>query len=415
MPIQNRISAKSRRGTTTASIATIVTALAVLTAVFAAPAGAASGGTSFQVRPIIKKVVCVKDCTGRKGDRVARGGSTIRIVGDDLKSATKFVFLGSNGSSDDTTTTALKATQRVATVKIPADSASGRIVALTANGQKSKGTPYVTILPQPPVIGSPELKSVPTGTREISLEAGASTPRTVFLGAKELVRYSVRLRGAKDAKVNVALVRSATGESVAKWTLPAPDGEVVSVDWDGKLGGDVAAPGRYAFTVAINADIVSLSALKPSNVVESRDAFDVHPFIFPIRGKYSFGMGAGRFGNNRGSHRHQGQDVMARCGTKLVAARGGTVVESRFQSAAGNFIVIRPDAPGIGDQAYMHMPRRSAFRKGDRVYTGQQIGQVGNTGRSSACHLHFEQWTGEIWRSKPVDPLASLKSWALVS
>lgn len=393
----------------------VATAAAVCASFFAAPAGAASGGTNFQVRPVVKNVVCVSACSGRKGDRVARGGSTIRIVGESLKAASKFVFLGSSGKSDDATATAIKATQRIVTVKVPADAASGRLVALTASGLKSKGTPYVTILPPPPVIGSPELKPVPTGTREISLEAGASTPRTVFLGAKQLVRYSVRLRGSNSAKVDVTLVRAATGESVAKWSIPAPDGEIASVDWNGELDGKPAAPGRYAFTVAINADIVSLSALKPSNVVESRDAFDVHPFIFPIRGKYSFGMGAGRFGNNRGSHRHQGQDVMARCGTKLVAARGGTVVESRFQSAAGNFIVIRPDAPGIGDQAYMHMPRKSAFRKGDRVYTGQQIGQVGNTGRSSACHLHFEQWTGAIWRSKPVDPLASLKAWALVS
>lgn len=412
MPIQYRISAKSRRGTTTTSIATIISAIAVCAAVFAPVAGAASGGTSFQVRPIIKKVACVKDCSGRKGDRVARGGSTIRIVGDDLKSATKFVFLGSNGKSDDTTTTALKATQRVATVKIPADSASGRMVALTANGQKSKGAPYVTILPPPPVIGSPELKSVPTGSREITLEAGASTPRTVFLGAKELVRYSVRLRGAKDAKVNIALLRASTGESVAKWTLPAPDGETVSVDWNGELDGTAAAPGRYAFTVAINVDIASLSALKPSAVVESRDAFDVYPYIFPIRGKYDFGERGARFGGGRG---HQGQDIMSPCGTKLVAARGGTVVESRFQSAAGNFIVIRPDAPGVGDQAYLHMARRSAFRKGDRVYTGQQIGPVGTTGRSSACHLHFEQWTGEIWRSRPLDMYAKLKSWALIN
>ncbi|MBJ7458502.1 MAG: M23 family metallopeptidase, partial [Thermoleophilaceae bacterium] len=80
-----------------------------------------------------------------------------------------------------------------------------------------------------------------------------------------------------------------------------------------------------------------------------------------------------------------------------------------------NYIAITPDAEALGDQAYLHLASRSPFKAGDRVYTGQQIGVVGSTGRSSACHLHFEQWAGEIWLSKPVDPLPALKAWDLVS
>lgn len=384
-------------------IATFVCALAC--AALAESAHAASGGTSFQVRPVIKKIVCVKACTGKKGARVARGGSTIRIVGDDLKSASKVVFLGSRGPADDTSAGFISVGQRAAKVKIPADSVSGRIIAVTSNGTQSKPSPYVTVLPQPPVIGSPELKPVATGDPSIKLEAGASTPRKVYLGAKELVRYSLRLGGTDNAKVNVALTRLATGEVAASWTLPAPNGQIVSVDWDGLSNGLPAPPGRYAFTIGINTDFAAASSLKRSSVVESRDAFDLRSFMFPVRGRVSFGAG---LGDGRG---HQGHDLMARCGTKLVAARGGIVVQSRYQSAAGNFIVIRPDAPGIGDQVYMHMPRKSPFRKGDRVYTGQQIGAVGTTGRSSACHLHFEQWTGEVWRSRPVEMMDELRTW----
>lgn len=373
---------------------------------------AASGGTGVELRPKITKIACAKKCSGKKRGRVARGGSTIRINGDDLNIASKVIFLGSPGSADDTVATVNTANRKRALVKVPADSASGRIVAVTANGIKSKASPYVTVLPQAPVIGTPELKPVATGDRSITLQAGTSTPRKVYLGAKELVRYSLKLTGIEGAKVSIALTRQSTGETAAAWTIPAPNGQVVSVDWNGEAGGKSAPPGRYAFSVAISSDVASLASVKRSSVVESRDAFDLHGFMFPVRGRHNFGQRAARFGGGRG---HQGQDVLARCGTKLVAARGGTVVESRFQSAAGNFIVIRPDSPEIGDQAYMHMPRRSPFRKGDRVYTGQQIGQVGSTGRSSACHLHFEQWTGEIWRSKPTDPLPSLRAWKLVS
>lgn len=372
---------------------------------------AASGGAGVELRPKITKITCAKNCAGKKRNRVARGGSTIRIKGDDLNIASKVIFLGGPGSRDDTVAKVKTSNRKRALVKVPTDSAPGRIVAVTANGIKSKASQYLTVLPQPPVIGTPDLKPVATGNRSISLAAGTSTPRKVYPGAKDLVRYSLKLSGVEGAKVSIALTRLSNGEVAAAWTIPAPNGQVVSVDWNGEAGGKPAPPGRYAFTVAINTDLVALSSVKPSSVVESRDAFDLHGFMFPVRGRYNYGRRGARFGGGRG---HQGQDLMARCGTKLVAARGGTVVESRYQSAAGNFIVIRPDSPEIGDQAYMHMPRRSPFRKGDRVYTGQQIGQVGSTGRSTACHLHFEQWTGAIWRSKPIDPLPSLRAWSLV-
>ena len=46
----------------------------------------------------------------------------------------------------------------------------------------------------------------------------------------------------------------------------------------------------------------------------------------------------------------------------------------------------------------LHAPTdKSPFKEGDRVYTGQQIGTVGESGNASGCHLHFEIWSAPGW------------------
>ncbi|MGK2877246.1 MAG: M23 family metallopeptidase [Solirubrobacterales bacterium] len=377
----------------------------------AGPATAETGGSGFVVTPMIEKIACEKGCSGAKKAPRVRGGGVIRIAGENLDHAVKFVFLGAAGSRDDVAASAISQTSGVARVKIPLGAQSGAVSAIGESGVATRAGPSVTVLPAPPVIGTPALKSVPTGLPGVTLKAGTSTPRSVFLGAKRLVRYSLQAAGAGGLTAEINLVNTDDGSTVASWKLAAPADQIVSVNWSGRAKSAFATAGRYAFrTTLIRAGNVASSQAPP--IVNDRDAFDLHPFIFPIRGKHTYGMGAGRFGGGRG---HQGQDVMANCGIKLVAARGGIVRRSGNQGAAGNYIAIAPDAESIGDQAYLHLAKPSPFRAGDRVYTGQQIGVVGSTGRSSACHLHFEQWTGEIWRSKPVDPYPALKAWDLVS
>jgi murein DD-endopeptidase MepM/ murein hydrolase activator NlpD len=109
---------------------------------------------------------------------------------------------------------------------------------------------------------------------------------------------------------------------------------------------------------------------------------------------------------------HQGQDVFAACGTPVVAARGGIVRWKAFQSRAGNYLVIDGDGTDQ-DYAYMHLQAPAIVEKGARVVTGQRLGNVGDTGAASGCHLHFELWTGPGWYEggQPLDPLAVLQAW----
>jgi murein DD-endopeptidase MepM/ murein hydrolase activator NlpD len=126
--------------------------------------------------------------------------------------------------------------------------------------------------------------------------------------------------------------------------------------------------------------------------------------VFPIAGKHTYGDGLGA---GRG---HQGQDVFAKCGTPLVALYDATVQHRAFQSRAGNYVVLQT-ADGASF-AYMHLQAPATVRKGDIVSAGDPIGKVGDTGRASGCHLHFEQWTAPGWYEggKAIDPLPLLKS-----
>ena len=72
--------------------------------------------------------------------------------------------------------------------------------------------------------------------------------------------------------------------------------------------------------------------------------------------------------------------MFAACGTPLVAARGGKVKFSGFHAAAGFYVVI--DGKGTDtDYAYMHLRQQAAVQVGDPVYTGQDLGEVGDIGQ----------------------------------
>jgi murein DD-endopeptidase MepM/ murein hydrolase activator NlpD len=267
-----------------------------------------------------------------------------------------------------------------------------------------------------PAAGTLRLLAAKTWPRK-SFYYGARSPR---------LRYEIGSdRATNDLRIDVIgpseeAVRTFYRNDIAPET---PD----SVTWDGTIAGGRPAPnGRYSFRISPQSGDPAAQQSLQRSIQEAKQrasssaspptsfslGFALYGFAFPILGAHDFGGAAGRFGAARAGHTHEGQDVMAECGTPLVAARGGQVQYSGYQGAAGNYLVI--DGKGTGyDMAYMHLLEPSPLQEGMTVRTGEPIGLVGQTGDATACHLHFEMWTPPGWYEggSPIDPLPFLERW----
>lgn len=137
------------------------------------------------------------------------------------------------------------------------------------------------------------------------------------------------------------------------------------------------------------------------------------PGTFPVAGAHSFGDG---FGTDRGTHAHQGVDILAAEGLAVVAPTAGTVRVTDYQASGAGEYVVLTGAAGA-EYFFAHCVRGSTrVAAGQAVTEGQPLCAVGTTGRSTTPHLHFELWPNG-WRtgardSVPVDPLAQLRAWA---
>ncbi len=118
----------------------------------------------------------------------------------------------------------------------------------------------------------------------------------------------------------------------------------------------------------------------------------------------------GDFGAPRnGGRTHEGFDIVAACGTKLVAVTVGRVLRRGYDPVLyGNYLLIH----GQGERRsyfYAHMPRPARVHRGERVWPGERVGKVGKTGnaRTVGCHLHFEIHVN----GHPINPEPYLNRW----
>lgn len=171
-----------------------------------------------------------------------------------------------------------------------------------------------------------------------------------------------------------------------------------------------ARTGRVELRSRGGGSAVSRRAMRIVHAAPAAPAASPSEHAFPIAGGHDLGQSSTN--NFGGARNHKGQDMFAKCGTPLVAAQGGTVRFAATQARAGNYLVVTGAQTGW-DYVYMHMRAPATVKKGDTVQTGQPIGEVGDTGNASGCHLHFELWSAPGWYEggSPFDPLPQLQAW----
>jgi murein DD-endopeptidase MepM/ murein hydrolase activator NlpD len=395
----------------------LLTALGAVAIAPTASAGAASGGANLPPPPKSKRqpapapvkrarlsdVRCAANPGGPCLDaHRAERNATIQLRGRNLTGAKQVLFYGAKGAGDDTFAPVQSAQAKRAVASVPAQALSGPIAVVDSAGRRTHRWYGL-------IVDIPQSFSFRPASALQGVEVGLLQPRTIFFGGMQKAIFSFKVTGGRPLDLEVDLVRLSDSAVVQAWKrMAVPPGVTQRIAWPGAVSGKPQPAGRYAFRVNVPGALGARAAASP----DDQDAVTLVGYVFPIRGPHQFGMGAGRFGAARRGHVHQGQDTFARCGTPLVAARGGKVLYAGYHALAGYYVVIDGKGTGV-DFAYMHLREPALVATGETVYTGQQIGEVGDTGDAVGCHLHFEEWTAPGWYKggHPFDPLPDLKRW----
>ncbi|MFA5537892.1 MAG: M23 family metallopeptidase [Gemmobacter sp.] len=158
---------------------------------------------------------------------------------------------------------------------------------------------------------------------------------------------------------------------------------------------DITAEEMRANAVLNGLDRMNLYRLAASKV----------PFANPVRGSYRFTSGFGYRRDPKGAGRrmHAGTDFAGAHGTPIHSTADGVVTHAGWQSGYGNLVTIRHEF-GI-ETRYAHLSQ-IRVSSGQRVSRGDRIGDMGNTGRSTGTHLHYEVRVG----GNPVNPMTYIEA-----
>jgi len=147
-------------------------------------------------------------------------------------------------------------------------------------------------------------------------------------------------------------------------------------------------------------------AARANGILSSMDRLNLYriaaeriPFDMPVTSGFRFTSGFGM----RWGRMHNGTDFAAPIGTPINAPADGVVTFAGWSSGYGRLIKIQ-HAFGI-ETRYAHLSRMRV-EVGQRVSRGTRIGDIGNSGRSTGPHLHYEIRVG----GRPVNPMIYIRA-----
>jgi len=147
-------------------------------------------------------------------------------------------------------------------------------------------------------------------------------------------------------------------------------------------------------------------ALRANAILTAMDRINLYriaaekvPFSMPVRANFRLTSGFGQ----RWGRLHAGTDFAGPIGTPIHATADGVVTHAGWSSGYGRLIKIRHDF-GI-ETRYAHLNSMDV-RVGQRVSRGDRIGALGNSGRSTGPHLHYEVRES----GNPVNPMNYIRA-----
>ena len=156
------------------------------------------------------------------------------------------------------------------------------------------------------------------------------------------------------------------------------------------VGGPYKPVGEKNPTTKINNLYLNLEKIEKSlvNLQQYKTAFECLPLRTPVdhyRLTSHFGMRKDPFNNKQAMH--NGIDMAAKIGTKIYAPAAGTVARVFNNGGYGNFLEIKHSCGVI--TRYGHL-QKVLVEAGQTIIFNQPIATVGNSGRSTGAHLHYE-------------------------
>ncbi|MEO1639850.1 MAG: M23 family metallopeptidase [Pseudomonadota bacterium] len=147
-------------------------------------------------------------------------------------------------------------------------------------------------------------------------------------------------------------------------------------------------------------------ALRANGILTAMDRINLYriaaekaPFSIPVLSSFRYTSGFGP----RWGRLHAGTDFAAPIGTPIYATADGVVTHAGWSSGYGRLIKIQHEF-GI-ETRYAHLNAMDV-RVGERVSRGERIGAMGNSGRSTGPHLHYEVRVN----GTPVNPMTYIRA-----